>query len=150
MATYHAHTLHRSVASDKGEQLDGSLDSRRQRAGWAALPQGSSLRPGLFCSGPSTLNRPHPPHSPAHPDFTALRRIRDALAVRFRLGDPCVVPCFRCSVFIGTSSSETPGSASAACTQFLRRPRWPSASHNGFGTSEIPTIRFQWGNHFGA
>jgi tetratricopeptide (TPR) repeat protein len=43
------------------------------RAGWAALPQGSSLRSGLFCSGPSNTYRPHPPHSSAHPDFTALR-----------------------------------------------------------------------------
>ena len=58
------------------------------RADPAALPQGPSLRSGLFCSGPSTLNRPHPPHSWAHPDFAALRLIPDALAVRFRLGDP--------------------------------------------------------------
>jgi hypothetical protein len=47
-------------------------------SGSAALPQGPSLRSGLFCPGPSTLNRPHPPHSQAHPDFTAQRLIRDA------------------------------------------------------------------------
>jgi hypothetical protein len=41
------------------------------RAASAALPQGPSLRPGFFCPGPSTLNRPHPSHSQAHPDFTA-------------------------------------------------------------------------------
>jgi hypothetical protein len=41
------------------------------RAASAALPQGPSLRSGLCCPGPSTLNRPHPPHSRAHPDFTA-------------------------------------------------------------------------------
>src|SRR6476646_2242873 len=29
----------------------------------AALPRGPSLRSGLCCPGPSTLNRPHPPHS---------------------------------------------------------------------------------------
>jgi|SRR5208283_1612997 len=122
----------------------------RHSSAYAALPQGSSLRSGLFCSGPSTLNRPHPPHSLAHLDFTALRFIRAAFAVRFRLGDPRVVPCFRCAVFIDTSPSETPGSSSVACTQFLRRQRWPSSSHNGLGTSHIPTIRFPWGNHFGA
>jgi hypothetical protein len=41
------------------------------RAASAALPQGPSLRSGLCCPGPSTLNRPHPSHSRAHPDFTA-------------------------------------------------------------------------------
>jgi len=48
-----------------------------------ALPQGPSLRSGLCCPSPSSLNRPHPPHSWAHPDFAALRLIPDALAVRF-------------------------------------------------------------------
>ena len=49
-------------------------------------PQGPSLGTGLFCPGPSSLNRPHPPHSLAHRDFTAWRLIRDAFAVRERLG----------------------------------------------------------------
>src|SRR5262249_18475929 len=60
-------------------------------------PQGSSLGSGLWCPGPSSLNRPHPSHSWAHRDFTAWRLIRDAFAVRERLGDPRVVPGFRCS-----------------------------------------------------
>jgi hypothetical protein len=34
-------------------------------------PQGSSLRSGLFCPSPSSLNRPHPPHSQARSDFAA-------------------------------------------------------------------------------
>jgi hypothetical protein len=36
-----------------------------------------------------------PPHSRAHPDFAAWRLIRDAFAVRERLGDPRAVPGFR-------------------------------------------------------
>ena len=40
------------------------------RAAIAALPQGPSLRSGLCCPGPSSLMRPHAPHSPAHFDFT--------------------------------------------------------------------------------
>jgi hypothetical protein len=44
-----------------------------------ALPQGSSLRSGLCCPGPSSLNRPHPPHSQAHRDFTAQPLIRKCL-----------------------------------------------------------------------
>src|SRR3954462_2899677 len=57
-------------------------------------PQGPSLGSGLCCPGPSSLNRPHPPHSPAHRDFTAGRLIRDAFAVREGRGDPRVVPGF--------------------------------------------------------
>jgi hypothetical protein len=51
------------------------------QAAVAALPQGPSLRSELFCLGPSSLNRPHPSHSSAHPDFAARRLIRDAFAV---------------------------------------------------------------------
>src|SRR6201987_5849283 len=58
-------------------------------------PQGSSLDSGLCCPGLSSLNRPHPPHSQAHHDFAARRLIRNAFAVRERLGDPRVVPGFR-------------------------------------------------------
>jgi len=50
-----------------------------------SLPQGPSLRSGLFCPGPSSLSRPHPPRSQAHRDFAARRLIRDAFAVRARL-----------------------------------------------------------------
>src|ERR1700680_2344972 len=38
------------------------------RAVSTALPQGPSLPSGLCCPGPSSLSRPHPPHSRAHPD----------------------------------------------------------------------------------
>ena len=74
-------------------------------------PQGPSLGSGLFCPGPSSLNRPHPPHSQAHRDFTAWRLIRDAFAVRERLGDPRVVPGFRCSFRPGMPPSLTSGSS---------------------------------------
>jgi hypothetical protein len=81
------------------------------------LPQRSSLRTGFYCPSPSTLNRPHPSHSQAHPDFTALRFIRDALAVLVRLGDPRVVPCFHCTFLLGMPSSTATGSPSAVLTQ---------------------------------
>ena len=66
------------------------------RATLGALPQGSSLRSGLFCPGPSSLSRPHPPQLRARPDFAALRFIRDAFAVHVRpcLGDPLLVLSF--------------------------------------------------------
>jgi hypothetical protein len=59
--------------------------------------------PGVLGSGPSSvvsvhhgLLRPHPPVSRAHRDFTALRLIHDAFAVRERLGCPRDLPYFRC------------------------------------------------------
>jgi len=42
------------------------------------------------------------------------------------------------SFFIDMSPSETPGSSSAAYTQFLHRRRWPSTIYEGLGTSETP------------
>jgi len=47
-----------------------------------ALPQRPSLRHGLCCPAPSSLNRPHPPHWYTHRDFTAQRLIPDAFAGR--------------------------------------------------------------------
>src|SRR5215469_10352732 len=81
----------------------------------AALEVGLSSAPGVLARAelcylwPSSLNRPHPPHSRAHRDFTAWRLIRDAFAVRERLGDPRVVPSFRCTFFPGMPSPGTPG-----------------------------------------
>src|SRR5712692_6178094 len=87
------------------------------RAASAALPQGPSLRAGLCCPGPSSLIRPHPSHSRAHPDFTAGRLIRAVFAVCAHLGDPRVVPGFRWQFCLDMSPSETPGRSSAAYTQ---------------------------------
>ena len=55
--------------------------------------------------------RPHPSPSWAHRDFTARRLIRDAFAVRERLGDPRAVPGFRCSSLPDMPSSMTSGSS---------------------------------------
>src|SRR6516225_2325864 len=81
---------HRLSRTEPGRGLD---DAPPWRVG-CPPPQGSSLRIGLCCPSPSSLNRPHPPRSQAHRDFTALRLIRDAFAVRERLGDPRAVPGF--------------------------------------------------------
>jgi len=58
---------------------DDALISTSVRADLAALPQGPSLRSGLFCPSPSTLIRPHPPQLQAHSDFTVSRLIRNPL-----------------------------------------------------------------------
>src|SRR5271165_6328613 len=123
---------------------DGDRMHRHSRSS-TPLPQRPSLRSGLCCPSPSSLMRPHASHSRAHRDFTAVRLIPDAFAVPVRLGDPGVVPCFRYPFCLDMSPSATPGSSTAAYTQFLRRQRWPSSRGKRLGTSNIPTIRFPWG-----
>ena len=58
------------------------------RATRVALPQGPSLRFGLYCPDPSSLTRPHPPHSRTRCAFPTLSVIHNATAVRERLGSP--------------------------------------------------------------
>ena len=79
---------------------------------WNAPPTPGALAPvQAMLSWPSTLIRPHPPHSWAQPNFIALRLIWAAFAVRERLGSPRVVPGFRCTLLPDMPSSMTPGSS---------------------------------------
>jgi hypothetical protein len=112
-------------------------------------PQGPSLGSRLFCPGPSSLNRPHPPHSWTHRDFTVWRLIRDAFAVRERLGDPRAVPGFRCPFSPGMPSSMTPGSSTSSWFR-SPMPTWPSPRTEQLGTPKTPAIRFTRGTYFGA
>ena len=122
------------------------------------LPQRSSLRAGFYCPSPSTLTRPHPSHSQAHPDFAALRFIWDALAVLVRLGDPRVVPCFHCAFLLGMPSSTATGSSSAVLTQSftddigLRQEptarhsqSCPSSASDGRRVFAASLVRFRYG-----
>jgi hypothetical protein len=111
-------------------------------------PQGSSLRSGLCCPGPSSLNRPHPPHAQAHRDFTARRLIRDAFAVRERRGDPRVVPSFRCPFRPDMPSSPTPGSSSSLRFQNFAMTTRSSPHPNRLDTPNVPAIRFTRGSNF--
>ena len=113
-------------------------------------PQGSSLGFGLCCPDPSSLNRPHAPHSQAHRDFAAWRLIRDAFAVRERLGDPRVVPSFRCPFFPRHAALYDPGEFRHRHGPVLRCRTWPSPGSEQLGTPIIPAIRFAQGTSFGA
>jgi len=104
------------------------------------LPQGSSLLPELCCLGPSSLNRPHPPHSRAHRGFTAKRLIRDVFAVRERRGDPRVVPSFRCTFLPDMPPSTTTGSPYIVSSKFTM-PTWSSPHPNRLDTPKTPAIR---------
>ena len=74
------------------------------RAASAALPQGPSLRFGLFSPyhdrliGPIRPTRRHISTSPLRGLYERL--IRNVFAVRHRLGDPRVVPGFPCPSFL--------------------------------------------------
>src|SRR5262245_46895900 len=91
----------------------GSVDAMYCTAmRWNAPPTPGALAPvRVMLSRPSTLNRPHPPCSRAHRNFTAQRLICDASAVRERLGHPRAVPVFRCPFLPGMPPPTTPGSS---------------------------------------
>ncbi len=120
------------------------------RADYSALPQGPSLRSGFYCPSPSLLNRPHPSHSRAHPNFTALRLIRDAFAVRYRLGDPRVVPGFHDTFLLDMLSSKTAGSPPVAFAQFFTDVDGLRPDSKGSALPSIPIIRFRWDVVFAA
>jgi Protein of unknown function (DUF4238) len=122
------------------------------------LPKRPSLRSGLYCPSPSSLNRPHPSHSQAHPDFPAWRVIRDAFAVLVRLGDPRVVPCFRCSSFSTCRPLRPRGVrwlyalSSFANDAGLHRdcsgsalPSFPSSASDGMSLSRLPWFAVRYG-----
>jgi hypothetical protein len=67
-----------------------------------------ALAPIRVLPGPSSLNRPHPPHSQAHPDFTALRLIPDAFAVHTAPRRPSSGSTLSLPFLLDMPSSTTP------------------------------------------
>ena len=72
-------------------------------------PRGPRSGSEFFCLDPSTLNRPHPPHSQAHPDFTAQRLIRNAFAVHTAPKRPPSGSTLSLSFLPNMPPSTTPG-----------------------------------------
>jgi hypothetical protein len=102
---------------------------RGTRCAWAPpfeqllplYPRGPHSGPGYVVPVHPRLTDPMRPthrHIPTSPLAAYTRCLRCAPVPR-RLGNPRVDPCFRWLFSIDMSSSETPGSSSAACTQFL-------------------------------
>ncbi len=118
-------------------------------SGSAALPQGPSLRSGLFCPGPSTLNRPHPPHAQAHPDFAACGLYEMPSLCTLRLGDLRVVPRFHCPSFLTCRPLRPRGDRNRFVPDVRFRHR-PSACYERLGSPDYPAIRFTQGRLFGA
>src|SRR5215469_12796477 len=120
------------------------------RATVVALPQGSSLRSGFFCPGPSTLNRPHPPQLRAHLNFAALavymrcpRCACSSMPRRPTTGSELSLMLFR-----NMSSSETTGNSSAALTQFFTEDTGLQHGIKVSAYSLYLTLRFWWGVRF--
>jgi hypothetical protein len=121
---------------------------------FSALPQGPSLRSGLCCPGPSSLNWPHASHSLAHPDFAARRFIQDAFAVPnfYRSRQPTSGSELSLMVFRNMSPSETPGNFPVAPTQFftgntglrhgINVSAFPSSSHSNPGEECISWLDY--------
>ena len=59
------------------------------RATYVALLQGPSLRSGFCCPGPSTLNRPHPPHSQVHHNFAVPKKLDEVVHGLATASRPC-------------------------------------------------------------
>jgi len=69
--------------------------------------------------------------------------------VRERLGDPRVVPGFRCPFLPGMPSSTDPGDFDIDRSR-TAMSTWPSPRDQRLGIPINPAIRFARGNHFGA
>ena len=111
-------------------------------------PQGSSLGTKLCCLGPSSLNRPPPPHSRAPRDFAARRLIREVCAVRERTKQPpsgsglsLIIPSWHAVL-------HDPGEFGHRYGPVLRCRLWPSPRSDGLGTPAVPAIRFTRGSYF--
>jgi hypothetical protein len=117
------HSLHFLRAPRSPNRWSRSVSGRRllDAPPWSGVntpPQGPSLRAGLFCPGPSTLVGPIRPTRKHIAISPSMRLIGDAFAVRERLGDPRVVPSFRCAFLPDMPSSMSPGRSEIVLIQF--------------------------------
>ena len=140
-------TLRPALCQDSG--LSDALPCEES----SPLPQRPSLRSGFYCPSPSSLNRPHAPHSPAHPDFAAWRFIPDALAVLVRLGDEWfrafATRSFSACRPLGPRGvrrlhllSSSPTILPSPNDQRLGTPDYPSSASDGGGISRLPWFTF--------
>src|SRR5262245_30305592 len=118
---------------------------------WNAPPTPGALAPvRVMLSRPSSLNRPHPPCSRAHRNFTARRLICDASAVRERLGHPRAVPVFRSPFPPDMPSPKTPGSSNVDKFQSSDVDIGLRQCANGSALPTLPQIRFTRAENFEA
>jgi hypothetical protein len=138
----------RYALSSLGVEVALPVRRRRRASGFAALPQGPSLRSGLCCPSPSSLRRPHPPHSPARRNFPAVQVICAAFAVPTsgRPRQPTSGSELSHSFPLTLPSSYVPGeSADCLHPDFIGGIRLRPPLPFGLGTLDCSTsIRFLW------
>ena len=123
----------------------------RHSSGYAALPQGPSLRSGFCCPGPNRqMFRPHPAPLAGTARFHCVAAYTPCLRCAFPPRRPTTGSVLSLLILSHMSPSTTPGSPAAVCTQFLHRQRWPSSLQHRLGTPNLPLIRFHAGVPFGA
>jgi hypothetical protein len=134
-----------ALARSRGATL---LMRRRRASGFSALPQGPSRRAGLCGPAPSSLRRPHPPHSPARPNFPAPQVICGAFAVpTHRRPRPPASGAELSHSFLLTLPSSSVPAESVDCIHpgFVDRMRLRPPLSAGLGTLNVPpAIRFMW------
>jgi hypothetical protein len=117
--------------------------AHRHSSDLVALPQGPSLRSGLYCPSPSSLNRPHAPHSRARHDFTVAAytwRLRCACRPR----RPASGSVLSLTVLCRHAALLDPGEP-AGCLRPVPSPAALAFTRvRGVRRSQIPTIRFKW------
>jgi hypothetical protein len=106
-------------------------------SGVSTPPQGLSLRSGFCCPGPSTLISPIRPTRGHIAISPTLRLIRDAFAVRERLGDPRVVPSFPCIFLPGMPPSMSPGRSASSFSRIFDSD---IGLHQDLSGSALPVI----------
>ena len=104
------------------------------------LPQRPSLRSGLSCPDPSSISRPHPPHSQAHRNFTARRLIRDAFACAGAPRRPASGSGLSLLIPSWHAVLSDPGEFDI--DPDIRCRHWPSPIDQRLGTPDTPAIRF--------
>jgi hypothetical protein len=149
--TFASRTVRMAFALSRSAELP---ERRRRASGPTALPQGPSLRAGLCCPGPLSLRRPHPPHSPARPNFPARQVICGAFAVptNRRPRPPASGSELSHSFLLTLPSSSVPGE-SIDCFHpgFIDGIRLRPPLPFGLGTLDYSTsIHFMWNTYCGA
>ena len=126
-----------------------ALEHLRSSGRCRSTPRG--LRSGPGCSVPFHPHlRPHPPHSQAHPDFTAQRLIRNALAVHTAPRRPPSGSTLSLSFLPNMPPSTTPGRSENRLVPVARSRHRPSPCYERLGSPDYPAIRFTQGRLFGA
>ena len=116
---------------------------------WGSTPpQGLSLQTRLFCPSPSSLISPIRPTRGRIATSPTLRLIRDAFAVRERLGDPRVVPSFHCLFLPGMPPSMSPGRSESSFSRKLDSNMGLRQDLRRLGSFRLSRHPFQAGHVF--